>query len=86
MKTVSIIRQRGQLTIPNSIRRMVNWVAPLSAVSITVLKPDEIRIRPHKTEVDWDKIWDKIERSRSQTGKGHMSTSEFLEKDRQSHG
>ena len=52
MNAVSIIRDRGQLTIPDSIRNMVGWVTPHSSSSITVVKPDEIVIRPHKKEYD----------------------------------
>ena len=85
MKTVSIVRERGQLTTPDSIRRLVNWVTPLSAVSISVVRADEIVIRPHQNHVDWDKIWESIRRSRAIHGKGKIGASEFLAKDRQSH-
>ncbi len=85
MNAVSIIRDRGQLTIPDSIRNMVGWVTPHSSISITVVKPDEIVIRPHKKEYDWDKMWELIKRSRAIKGKGRGSAAEFLEKDRQSH-
>ena len=59
MKTVSIIRGRGQLTIPDSIRKVIHWVSPMSVVSISVVKPDEIVIKPHhnQKEVDWNKLW-----------------------------
>lgn len=86
MNTVSIIRDRGQLTIPDSIRKVINWVSPMSAVSISVVKPDEIVIKPHKKDYDWDKIWEGIKRARAIKGKGKaISTAEFLEKDRKSH-
>lgn len=85
MKAVSIVRDRGQLTIPDSIRKLVSWVSPLSAVSISVIKPDEIVIRPHQSRLDWDKIWESIKKSRAIHGKGKFSGSEFLSKDRQSH-
>lgn len=86
MQTVSIIRQRGQLTIPESIRKIVRWVNPMSAVSISVIKPDEIVIRPHSQKVDWDEIWAGIARSRSLVGEGKsVSAIEFLENDRNSH-
>ena len=65
MKTVSIVRGRGQLTIPDSIRKLVNWVTPLSAVSISVIKPDEIVIKPHQTQVNWAEIWENIRKSRA---------------------
>lgn len=85
MKTVSIIRERGQLTIPDSIRQMANWVTPLSAVTISLIKPDEIIIKPHVQKVNWDQIWGNIRKSRAITGKGKVSSSEFLREDRNSH-
>ena len=86
MKTVSIIRERGQLTIPDSVRKVVNWITPLSAVTISVIKPDEIVIKPHAKIIDKDQIWENIRKARSIKGKGSTtSTAEFLVKDRQSH-
>ena len=85
MKTVSIVRDRGQLTIPDSIRRLVSWVTPSSAVSISVVKPDEIVIKPHHAQIDWDKMWNLIRKSRAIKGKGKGSAAEFIEKDRRSH-
>lgn len=85
MKTVSIVRERGQLTIPDSIRQMVNWVTPLSAVTISVVKPDEIIIKPHIQQVNRDQIWENIRKSRAISGKGKISASEFLKVDRNSH-
>ena len=54
--TISAIRNRGQLTIPNSIRALREWASPNSAVIITSERPDEIVIKPHEKEYDWDKI------------------------------
>lgn len=85
MKTVGIIRDRGQLTIPDDIRKVVSWVNPMSAVSITVINPDEIVIRPHQVRYDWDKIWDNVRKARAIKGKGNQSATEFLEQDRSSH-
>ncbi len=86
MKSMGIIRERGQLTIPESIRRVVSWVTPMSAVSISVIKPDEIVIKPHQPYIDWNKIWAGIRKSRSIKGKGGIvSSAKFLEKDRKSH-
>ena len=82
MKTISIIRDRGQLTIPDSVRRIVNWVAPLSAVSISVIKPDEIIIRPHQAQVDWDRLWAQIKRVRAFKGTGRGNLSSFIIQDR----
>ncbi len=85
MKAVSIVRDRGQLTIPDSIRQIVDWVTPMSAVTISVIKPDEIIITPHQKQVNWDQIWENIRKSRAIKGKGNISTAEFLEQDRNSH-
>lgn len=86
MKTVSIVRDRGQLTIPDSIRKVVTWVTPMSAVSISVTKSDEIVITPHKKQYDWDKIWEGVRKARAIKGKGKaISAAVFLERDRRSH-
>lgn len=85
MKNIIIIRDRGQLTIPDTIRKAVSWVQPLSAVSISVEKPDEISIKPHLQSVDKTKVWALIKKSRAIKGKGKGSAAEFLERDRLSH-
>ena len=85
MQTTSIIRERGQLTIPESIRRTVSWATPMSAVFISVTNPNEIVIKPHTKTVDWNKIWKNIRKSRAISGKGKISASEFLKIDRSSH-
>ncbi|OGE31793.1 hypothetical protein A2631_01510 [Candidatus Daviesbacteria bacterium RIFCSPHIGHO2_01_FULL_44_29] len=85
MKTVSIIRDRGQLTIPDSVRKLVSWITPQSVVTISVVKSDQILITPHQKQIDWDKIWEGIRRSRAVKGKNAISAIEILQKDRQSH-
>lgn len=86
MKTVSIIRNRGQLTIPDSIRKKVNWVDTMSVVSISLVKPNEIVIQPHDTAVNWQDVWDGISNARSISGgRDSLNTAEFLESDRNSH-
>lgn len=87
IRAVSIIRERGQVTIPDAIRKVAKWARPLSAVSVS-LEGDEIRIRPHvsekEKEIDWDKVWSAIKLARSFQGK-RGNVSAFVEKDRQ-HG
>ncbi|MES2970816.1 MAG: hypothetical protein V4702_00665 [Patescibacteria group bacterium] len=82
MKNISIIRNRGQLTIPDQVRKQLSWVAPFSAVSISVVNPDEIVIRPHQLPTDWVQIKRNIQKSRAISGKGSKSAAEFLEQDR----
>ena len=85
-KNVVIVRNRGQITIPNSIRKSVEWVNPMSAVSISVVKPDEIVLKPQIRLVDRNKLWEMVEQSRSQgIGRATQSSAEFLENDRRSH-
>ena len=84
MHVVSIIRGRGQLTIPDSIRKTIGWVSPMSAVTISVVKPNEIVIRPHQAQVDWDKLWTRIRRVRAFKGKGQGNLSAFIVMDRES--
>jgi AbrB family looped-hinge helix DNA binding protein len=81
----SIIRDRGQLTIPDKIRESLDWASPNSVVTIISDKADEIVIKPHQKKIDWDKIWEGIKASRAIKGKGRGSAAEFLEKDRRSH-
>ena len=88
IQAVGIIRQRGQLTIPDKIREAFDWLTPSSAITITSQKPDEIVIRPvsaGKKAVDWDKMWSLIRKSRAIKGKNPVSALEILQKDRQSH-
>ena len=91
--TVSIIRNRGQLTIPDSIRALREWASANNVVTITSERPDEIVIRPHKQSLrskdlkkdyDWDKMWKLINKSRSFKGKAG-NLSKFITEDRQSH-
>ena len=84
MKSVSIVRDRGQLTIPDSIRKLVTWVTPMSVVSISVVKPDEIVIKPHQQNIDWDKIWEGIKKARAIKGK-RGNLSKFIAQDRYRH-
>lgn len=86
MKKVIIIRDRGQMTIPDSIRKIVDWASPMSAVSISAITPDKIIIEPAANKLDNNKIWASIKKARSIKGKGSsISATEFLIKDRKSH-
>jgi hypothetical protein len=58
----------------------------MSAVSISVVKPNEIVIKPQQAFTDWDKVWAGIKEARATKGKaGSMSAVEFLDKDRSTH-
>lgn len=85
MQIISIIRNRGQLTLPQSIRNLVTWVNPDSVVSLTVIQPDQIVIKPHSQLVNWDQVWNNIKKSRAIAGKGKVETSRYIASDRANH-
>ncbi len=85
IQTTTIIRQRGQLTIPDAIRKIRSWAKKDSVVVVSSTDPDEIVIRPYekKKEVNWDLLWKKIEEVRSYRGKGSGNLSKFIIEDRE---
>lgn len=84
MHTTAIIRDRGQLTIPDKIRSLYPWMRSSQPVNVIAYE-DRVEIVPHKKEkkVDWKAIWDGIKQSRSYKGKNKISLSDFVIQDRQ---
>ena len=80
MKTVAIIRDRGQLTIPDSIRKHIGWVHINSVVELDLLNPSEIIIKPHGqiSEKYWEELSDLIKKTRDIKGKCRENASEFI--------
>ncbi len=81
----SIIRTKGHLTIPETIRRIAGWASPLSVVSLSLTHPDEIIITPHQAQksIDWDALWNDIHLARSFRGKNETKSSlELINQDR----
>ena len=90
IQTTAIIRNRGQLTIPDVIRRAFDWMRTESVVKIIYRSPQEIVITPYIQEkvkkINWKKIWAAIAEARAISSKGKkISLSEFVVKDRQQH-
>jgi len=83
MKNIGIIRNRGQLTIPDNIRKQAAWVAPMSPISVSIVSPGEITIRPYQASIDWKQLKRNIQKSRAISGKNAKNAAEFLEQDRQ---
>ena len=82
----AVIRDRGQLTIPEKIREFLKWSSHNSVVSLITVSRDELVIRPFegKKQIDWSIIWMNIELSRSYVGKrGNLSS--FITSDRENH-
>lgn len=88
IKAVSIIRSRGQITIPDDIRKAVAWMSPDAVVTVSLTDTNEIRIQPYAAAasdaVDWDEVWTRIEAARKVMGKRKRgsSLSAFIAKDR----
>ena len=90
IQTTAIIRNRGQLTIPDVIRRAFNWMKTESVVRIIYRSPQEIVITPYIQEnvkkINWKKIWEAIHKVRAITSKGKIGNlSKFIAKDRYNH-
>ena len=86
IQETAIIRDRGQLTIPEKIRESLRWPTTNSVVSISTTSQNELVIKPYigQNQIDWSQIWTKIELSRSYEGKkGNLS--KFISLDRGSH-
>ena len=82
----AIIRDRGQLTIPEKIRGALKWPTPNSVVSIAITINSEILIKPYERDknINWASIWKEIKRVRTFKGKkGNLAN--FIVSDRQSH-
>lgn len=87
MTYTAIVRARGQLTIPDRVRKLATWLRSGEAVGLEV-DEEEVRIKPYvKTKparYDWDKIWSAVRLARSFKGKrGNLSA--MIAKDRESH-
>lgn len=84
IQTTATIRQRKQLTIPDSIADRFEWAQPGSVVTIKSTE-DEIVIGHYSEskEIDWDEFWRDIKRVRSYKGKYKGSLSKFIAWDRQ---
>ena len=86
IQTTSVIRDRGQLTIPEKIRKQRQWARRASVVTIASEKPDEIVIKPYPAkQVDWDNLWKQIKRVRAFKGRGRGNLSQFIAEDRLRH-
>lgn len=89
IQATAIVRQRGQLTIPDFIREITDWIRPGSVVSISKADKGEIVIKPNSVTLDekeksWKETWEKIQLARSFKGKGG-NLSQFIAEDRQRH-
>ena len=88
IQTTAIIRDRGQLTIPDKIRKNLKWPSNNTVVSITADINKKIVIEPYeenKKKVDWNQIWKNIRKIRSYKTKNSRPASELIAEDRYNH-
>ena len=87
LQTTGILRQRGQVTIPDQVREFLEWLVPNTVISFTVSKNKTVTLGPYVKDaaqvVDWKNIWERIEIADSFRGKkGNLS--KFIVEDRDS--
>ncbi|MBI4096595.1 MAG: hypothetical protein HY425_02650 [Candidatus Levybacteria bacterium] len=94
VQTISKVRERGQLTVPQEIREALNWPEDQIMVKIVTIQ-DGFRVEklpishpqhPKKklTKKEWDKIYEHME-TFSKTGKQNIKLTDFLRHDRDTH-
>jgi bifunctional DNA-binding transcriptional regulator/antitoxin component of YhaV-PrlF toxin-antitoxin module len=81
---IVIIRQRGQITIPDSIRQSAPWIIENQPVNVYLVNENEVRISPVGQAIDWEKLQRDITTVRALPGEDFDSTS-FIAEDRKTH-
>lgn len=88
-QATAIIRQRGQLTIPDEIRKLLSWLKPNAVVTVKITQKDRVIVQPHSDMIasskdQWLKTWEAIQLARSFKGK-RGNLSKFIAEDREGH-
>ena len=80
---VGIVRGRGQLTLPEQLRKKLNWLSKNSAVEIWAKNLGEVVLRPARQNPDlWNTVWEGIEESRSYESTHISNLSQKISVDR----
>lgn len=83
-QTTAVIRQRGQLTVPEEIRKVFNWVTNNAVVSINITAGGFF-VAPFaakaQKKVDWQSILERMQIAHTFKGKSG-SMSQFIINDR----
>lgn len=82
MKTTSIIRDRGQLTIPDTVRDAVSWLHPLAAIDIFIDNDNQVILTPHAQRDSWEASIKKFELAQTFTNKSTTSSTDIINQDR----
>ena len=93
-QSISKIRERGQLTVPQSVRKALNWPNEELVVKVTTVgggfRVERLPIshpqnpRKNLTKREWDKIY-KDMAAFSKSGRQDIKLTEFVRKDRDTH-
>jgi bifunctional DNA-binding transcriptional regulator/antitoxin component of YhaV-PrlF toxin-antitoxin module len=85
ISTQSIVRDRGQITLPQIVRRQLSWLEINSPIQIYATN-QEIIIKPYLSQstTSWQKIWDSLALAQSFIGK-RGNLSQFIVSDRDNH-
>lgn len=82
-KQITFVRDRYQVTIPEKIRKEVDWLEPQVPVEITLVDENTFTVRKYKQkEVDWNDVW-KVIKELENEGE-NIDSTDFLRKDRDS--
>lgn len=83
LRETTVIRQRGQLTIPDSFRDRLSWLRPKNVVSLESHFDNRITLAPYHSdeEVDWKRWRRKLGRVQAFRGRGG-NLSDFISRDR----
>ena len=84
--TTAIFRQRGQITIPNKIRRRITWAHTNSVVSISKIASDKLVIEPLRKaqKINWKALRAQLKRVSNYKGR-RGNLSQFIIEDREKH-
>ena len=93
-QTISKVRERGQLTVPQSIREALSW--PDEEVVVKVTTTEEgfrverlpishpQHLKKKLTKKGWDRIWKNFQKI-SRSGRQDIKLTDFLRHDRDTH-
>lgn len=84
LRETTIIRQRGQLTIPDSFRDRLSWLRPKNVIFLESHADNRITLAPYRSdeEVDWAGLKRKLSRVQAFRGRGG-NLSDFIRRDRE---
>jgi len=84
MNSTIILRDRGQLTLPEAIRKTLPWLTRSTALTVSVENPQKLVLTPLQpaATVPWDMMWNGITLARSFEGQGR-NLSQSIADDRE---